>query len=270
MTTVELISNYWHFNIFSTVIAFLFLLIHLIGNRWKLNKQSLFFFSGLFIFIVATLSPLDFLAESYLFTAHMIKHIMLLLIVPPLLLSGMNAAYMEKFVRRKGIKNITNILFNPVIAWFCGIGAMWIWHIPGLLASVKILGFLQPIHLISLLFLGLIFNWPVFSPVPWHKLNPLPAALYLFTACVGCTVLGIFITFAPPALYTVYFKGDNVAVLKLLRDGWNISAETDQEAGGLIMWVPACMIYLTDIMISLAKWYRSSDTGDQDNNLSMM
>jgi putative membrane protein len=265
MTTLELIGGYWHFNIFIAMGAVLLLLVHLIGNRFKLNNQSILFFGGVILFLIATLSPLSFLAESYLFSAHMIKHITLLLIIPALLLSGMNGDFLGGIVRRPGVRQLTAFLFHPVTAWICGVGAMWVWHIPGLLGAEKISPFLQTIHLISLLILGLIFNWPVFAPVEWRKLPYLQSALYLFSACVGCTVLGILIAFAPLNVYTVYFTGNDATITDLLRNQWGITAETDQQAGGLIMWVPACMIYLTDIIISLTKWYRTSEAVESAN-----
>jgi putative membrane protein len=262
MTTMKLIGNYWHFNIWIILCALLLLFIHLWGNRYKLNKQSVLFFTGILLFLLSTLSPLDFLAESYLFSAHMLKHITLLLIIPALLLAGMNAEFLERIILKPGIKPVTQVIFHPVIAWFSGVGAMWLWHIPGLLGSVKTSPFLQVIHMLSLLILGLIFNWPVFTPVNWRKLSYLQSALYLFTACVGCTVLGILIVFAPAGMYTRFFTGNNTAILELVQKKWGISPDIDQQAGGLIMWVPACMIYLTDIMISLAHWYRTGEAED--------
>ena len=142
---------------------------------------------------------------------------------------------------------------------------MWLWHIPSLLHSVMTSPSLKVIHLISLLILGFIFNWPVFSPVAWRKISPLQSVLYLFTACVGCTILGILITFAPAGLYTQYFIGSNKTIIDLLHQNWGISAATDQQAGGLIMWVPACIIYVTDSLITLAKWYRTPATIDSES-----
>ncbi len=259
MSTMDFILHYWHFNIFVVFGTLVLLFIHLIGNNFRLNRRSIYYFTALILFVIVTLSPIDFLAESYLFTAHMIKHITLLLIIPAFLLSGTDPAFLNRIVRHPSARRITTLLFHPVVAWFCGIGAMWIWHIPYLLGSEKTSPVLQVIHLISLLILGIIFNWPVFSPSEWRKLSPLQSALYLFTACVGCTVLGIFITFAPAGMYTRYFLGQNAAIGELVHQEWGFVPETDQQAGGLIMWVPACIIYLTDIMISLVRWYRSSE-----------
>ena len=262
MTNIELISHYWHFNVWIVLTALLLLFFHLFGNRFKLNKQSFLFISGLLLFLLMTLSPIDFLAESYLFSAHMIKHITILLIIPAMLLVGMNAEFLERIIGMTALRSVTRILFHPVIAWICGVGAMWVWHIPALLGVVRTSAFLQVVHLISLLVLGFIFNWPVFSPVKWRRLSYLQSVLYLFSACVGCTVLGIFIAFAPVNLYSRFYTGSNTAILELIRQNWEITAETDQQAGGLIMWVPACFIYLTDIMISLAQWYRTAEIAD--------
>ncbi len=118
-------------------------------------------------------------------------------------------------------------------------------------------------EIISLLVAGYIFAWPVFSPVQFKKLEPLQASLYLFTACVGCTVLGIFITFAPTGFYSTYMMGNNPAILNLLQFNLGISPDVDQQAAGLIMWVPACIIYLTNIMIILAKWYSKPEVEDE-------
>ena len=114
-------------------------------------------------------------------------------------------------------------------------------------------------QMLSLLVLGAFFIWPVFTPVKWKKLNALQSSLYLFTACVGCTVLGIFITFAPQDLYTTYLNGSDPAILSLIRDNWGITPDVDQQMGGLIMWVPACFVYLSYILISLSKWFTSTE-----------
>jgi putative membrane protein len=121
--------------------------------------------------------------------------------------------------------------------------------------------------MLSLIVLGIIFIWPVFTPISLKKMEPLQSALYLFSACVGCTVLGIFITFAPLGLYTVYYTGSNASVLNLIQNNWGINSEVDQQMAGLIMWVPACFVYLTNIMIKLFKWYKSSEMDSSDKIL---
>ena len=48
--------------------------------------------------------------------------------------------------------------------------------------------------------------------------------------------------------------GHEASVLNLIRSGWGISPVIDQKIGGLIMWVPACIVYVTNTMITLGKW----------------
>jgi len=112
----------------------------------------------------------------------------------------------------------------------------------------------------------MIFIWPVYAPVPWRRLEPLQSALYLFIACTGCTILGILITFAPASLYTGLLPGNDPEVWELIRNSWGVSPEADQQAGGLIMWVPACIIYITNIMLILSGYFRLPDEEEITSN----
>jgi cytochrome c oxidase assembly factor CtaG len=264
---MTIIMSHWNFSILGFLIIIFFLLIQLIGNQFRFSRRSVYFLGGIVLLLLSLFSPLNYLGHFYLFSAHMIQHILLLLIVPPLLLVGTNPEFLEKILRQPAMRPLTTFLFFPVVAWFFGVGSMWIWHIPSLMAYMKHNPVLQVFHVLSLLVAGLIFAWPVFSPADWKRLQPLQCVLYLFTACVGCTVLGIFITFAPAGMYTSMFTGKDPAVLNLLHSRWDISALADQQAGGLIMWVPACFIYITDILATLHRWYRTpiNEKSTQEN-----
>ena len=184
----------------------------------------------------------------------MIAHIVLLLVVPPLLLTGTNAEILEKLHGTR-FRKTGEVLFSAPVAWVIGMGAMYFWHIPVVFNAMLKNPAIHVLHMISLLVMGIIFIWPVYSPIPWKRITPLQSALYLFIACTGCTVLGIFITFSPSGLYMPYLTGHNIPVRELIQSGWGITPSVDQQAGGLIMWVPACIIYLTNIMLILAGYY---------------
>ena len=263
MSANELLLHYWQLNWTAILIALVLGIFHLRTNRHASVKSHVAFFSGVILFLIVTVSPLAFLGRSYLFSAHMIEHIVILLIVPPLLLSGTNPKLLEKLHKSK-FRKTGNVLFSFPVAWFLGIGAMYFWHIPSLFDAMKKSMSLHIVHIISLLILGIIFIWPVYTPIHWKKLSPLQSALYLFIACVGCTILGILITFSPTSLYIPYFNGNSTAIWSLIRDNWGITTSVDQQAAGLIMWVPACFIYITNIMVTLAGFYKNqySDDGE--------
>ncbi len=156
-----------------------------------------------------------------------------------------------------------------MVAWILGVGSMWIWHIPSLYVAMKESTFLMTLNIVSMLVFGIIFIWPVFAPVRFMKLEALQIALFLFTACVGCTVLGIYITFMPVSLYTSVLTGHNEAIMSLVRNNWGIDPVTDQKMGGLMMWVPACFIYVTNILINLSRWLRTDEVETNDKAMEI-
>ena len=263
MTLSELIIHFWHFNLVSVVIATVLVVFQILTNKNEPGHKNLLFFTGVLLMLLVTVSPLAYLGKGYLFSAHMIEHIVLLLIVPPLLLSGINPGLIEKLSRSR-FRKTGDILFSVPVAWILGIGSMYVWHIPALFGAMKNSPVLHAVHIVSLLLLGIIFIWPVYSPVAWRKISPLGSALYLFIACVGCTVLGILITFAPSSVYIPFMTGSNQAVWDLVRTSWGISPAVDQQAGGLIMWVPACFIYITNIMVTLNSYYSRPETEENE------
>ena len=88
-------------------------------------------------------------------------------------------------------------------------------------------------------------------------MSPPGAVLYLFSACVACSILGILITFAPISVCPIYAQPpvDRLGILNLIQASWNITPEKDQQVGGLLMWVPMCLIYLSAIVAQLARWF---------------
>ena len=259
MNAITFLASYWHWNIPSVIIIVMMILFHLISNRFRLTRNSLVYFSGVVLFLVSTLSPLAYLARFYLFSAQMVTHIFMLLIIPPLLIAGTDKSYLERILNTNFFKRPAGFLFNPVVTWFIGLGAMWAVHSPFLTRWLMSSAILMNLEMLALLLLGVIFIWPVFSPNPRYRLHPLAGSAYLFLACVGCTLLGILIVSAPEDMFTDVMKPGNPLVIQMIRHSWGISWHMDQVIGGLIMWVPACIVYLTYVVIILLRWFTSRE-----------
>jgi putative membrane protein len=88
-------------------------------------------------------------------------------------------------------------------------------------------------------------------------MSPPGAVLYLFSACVACSILGILITFSPVSVCPIYAQqaADRLGILNLVQSSWGITSDKDQQIGGLLMWVPMCLVYLTAIVAQLARWF---------------
>ncbi|MGB6482378.1 MAG: cytochrome c oxidase assembly protein [Candidatus Acidiferrales bacterium] len=246
------------------------LLAYFAALRFQFPKVAWYFITGVMVLLLALVSPVDTLGDTYLFSAHMLQHILLILIVPPLLLLGVPRDLAQRILRRPLADRTERVLSRPVLAWTLGVGTMWIWHWPPLynaaLAS-------EPIHIVEhLLFLvtATIFWWPVISPIEELRLAPLGAVIYVFGACVAHTVLAILLTFAPLGLYPAYLQPvDTLHILPLLRDRWGLTPRADQQWGGLLMWVPACLVYLSVLLATLARWYRIPERDELVASLAM-
>jgi putative membrane protein len=272
MTTLHFLTSYGELNFTAIVIAVLLVFLHLrtnvllakAGTFLKFSRRSPIFFTGVLLLLIVMLSPLYTIGHYYLFSVHMVSHVLSLLVIPPLLVNGMSPQFWERMVQNRIFQKIGNILFKPSVSWMFGVGSMWILHIPAVYTFLGRSQALMNFQMILLLIFGTIFIWPIYAPVRWKKLSALESAVYLFTACVGCTVLGIFITFTPFSLYGSCMTGQDPALLSLIRLNWGITPDIDQQIGGLIMWVPACIIYLTNIIVIMIKWFSASETEEVD------
>jgi putative membrane protein len=205
--------------------------------------------------IVAVASPLAVLADGYLFSAHMLQHLLLLLVVPPLVLLAVPS--------RKGpSESAERRAHPPVVAWASGVGAMWLWHAPTLCNAASQSAFVHGIQEVSLLLMGTCFWWPILSPRPSRRIPPFGGVLYLFTACIACTLLGVIVTLSPVEVCSVYLRPtDRLGVLPLLREQWGLTPDKDQQLGGLLMWIPPCLIYGAGVLGLLARGYRADAYG---------
>ena len=196
------------------------------------------------------MSPLNALADGYLFSAHMLQHILLLLIVPALLLMSLP--------RRVSLGPRSSLLANPLVGWVAGVGAMWLWHARPLCNAAVSSHFVGALQTCSLLLLGAIFWRQILAPREEERLSPPSAVLYLFSACVACSVLGVLITFSPVSgLFDLRSTagGPSSGCARLIQVNWGVTPESDQQVGGLLMWVPMCLVYLSAIIAQFARWF---------------
>jgi hypothetical protein len=87
---------------------------------------------------------------------------------------------------------------------------------------------------------GILFCWPLTGPFTSHRLPPAEAILYLTSACLCCSILGVLVEFATPGHY--YSLTGSVI------------SKADQEWAGLILWIPCCVLYLAGVIFLLRKW----------------
>lgn len=262
MSVLNFLGAAWSFEPWALIFAAALLASYASLPGFRLNGRSLIFSSGVLLMVLTLVSPLDHLGRNYLFSAHMIQHILLLLVIPLMLISGIPESAADKALRLPLAGAAMRFLGNPVPAWLLGVGSMWVWHMPSLHDIVMKNESLYIAQQICFVLSGFIFWWPVFAPARRARLSPLAATLYLASACLGCSILGMLITFAGAGLYPAYANPvDSAGILSYIRNDLCITPGVDQQIGGLTMWVPGCLIYLAASMATLARWYASPEPG---------
>lgn len=249
MTTSELFVSAWDPGILVPLVCVCAFGAYALLLRGRHQVRRVCFFAvAVALFFIALASPIGVLARGILFSAHMLQHLILVLAVPPLLLMGLPPKAGTS-ARKVESTTITG-------SWLAGIGAMWIWHARTLCNAAATIPWVQAFQTGSLIVMGLAFWRPILAARQADRLPPLVAMLYLFAACVGCTILGIIVTLSPVEVCTAYLHpADTLGVLPLLRDGWGLTCKADQEIGGLLMWVPACLVYASAILAALGRYY---------------
>jgi putative membrane protein len=182
---------------------------------------------GLLFIWIATASPLAALDHQML-TAHMVQHLLLMTLAPPLILLGMS--------RRPLAHDLSHVLMHPVLCWFAAAGTLVAWHIP----SLFMLGMRSPmwhrIEQASFLAMGLLF-W---LPVVWASQNTLKwpetsILLYLFLATLPCDILSGFLVFCDRVVYPVFLSSPRF---------FSLSALEDQQCAGALMWTCVTVVYV--------------------------
>lgn len=212
--------------------------------------QIVAFMLGMGLMFLALVSPLDELGDSYLFSAHMVQHLFLTIVGPPLLLIGMPGWFIRPITRNKALFAILRFLTLPAVAFVIFNADFFLWHAPALYnATLEN----QNIHIfehLTFIIFGLLFWWPIFSPSKdLPRLSIGGQILYLFLSGMPVVLLGAGLTFVPP-LYAPYMAAPRV---------WGISAATDQQLGGLIMWVPGNFIFIIIMSVLFLRWMQNKD-----------
>ena len=255
MTTWGVLTSCWGLDPIAVAVCLAAAIAYVVPRGGRSSVRTAPLAVAILVFVLALASPIGQLAEGYLFSAHMLQHLLLVLVVPPLALLGLAPALAGRPPGR-----VSRLLRRPVVAWALGVGAMWLWHDRVLCDAAAQSVLVHRVQEISLLTMGTAFWWPILAPDDETRLPPLGGVLYLFTACAACTLLGILITFSPVRVCSVFAHPvDRLGVMPLVRDGWGLTPEKDQQIGGLLMWVPACLVYGVGILGVLARVFREPD-----------
>lgn len=224
------------------------------GWRVVTPSQIAAFVGGMAVLVVALLSPLDTLSDD-LFSVHMVQHLLLLLLAPPLLVYSRPAIVFLWAFPLRGRKKIgfawsslglsrgVGLLMHPLLVWMLSTGIFIFWHLPGPYDwALKH----EVIHVLEHLtfFLSALMFWTiVIEPSGRRRIGYGATLVFVGSTAILSGLPGALMILAPRPLYAAQ---NSVA--------WGLTQLQDQQLAGVIMWVPAGLAYVVAIAWLFIKW----------------
>jgi putative membrane protein len=177
-------------------------------------------------------------------------------VAPPLLLMGIPRWLAELPLRTEGARMVARWLANPIVAFGVFQADIWLWHAPALYDLTLANDAVHILEHLTFLVFGLMYWLPILSPTPLiPRISRGFAVLYLFVGCQPMVALGALLTFAAHPLYTPYIAAPRV---------WGLSPLSDQQLGGLIMWLPTNIPYLIALSATFFLWVGERDRAERE------
>jgi putative membrane protein len=209
-------------------------------------SQRARFVAGLVVMLLSLNGPLHDLSDTFLFSAHMVQHLVLTLIVPPLLISGTPASFFRAALRSAAVARIARVISRPVFCFAAFNVVIAAWHFP-VLYNFALAH--HPVHIaqhLMFLVVAVLMWWPLLSPLAeLPRLSYPLQMLYCFLMTIPMSLVAIFITYADSVLYPPYASAPRV---------WQLSPMQDQLIGGLIMWIPGGLFFGGVMAVVFFKW----------------
>src|SRR5436309_8536824 len=213
------------------------------------------FAAGWLALFIALISPLDALG-GVLFSAHMVQHEVLILLAAPLLVLGRPLAVwlwafsparrerLAGWAQARPVAASWHAVSGPFAAFAIHAAALWVWHAPALYQATLESDAVHAVQHLSFFGSATLFWWALIHG-RYGRMGYGVAVFYVFATAMHSGVLGALITFAPRLWYPIY--ADRTAA-------WGLLPLEDQQLAGLLMWVPAGVIFILLGLARFAAW----------------
>lgn len=216
--------------------------------------QRAAFIAGLGAMFGTLNGPVHDISDYYLFTGHMVQHLVLTFVAPPLLLLGTPGWMLRPALSVRPVAAVARFVTTPRVAFAIFNLTLATWHLPPLYNSAM---YYHPVHIgqhLMFLVTAVIVWWPLLSPLPeLPRLSYPGQMLYSFLMTLPMTVVSIFIVYSDHVLYPAYASAPRL---------WGLSPLEDQRLGGLIMWIPGGLFFYLLASVIFFRW-QSSARDDQ-------
>lgn len=213
--------------------------------------RKLSFFSALFVIFGSLNGPIHDLSDNYLFSGHMVQHLLLTMLMPPLMLAGVPGWMLRPLLRAGAIRAIATRITRPLACFLIFNAVIAGWHVPALYNAAMESHDIHILEHLMFMAAAVLMWWPLASQLPELPRLAYPGQmLYSFLMIIPMSVIAVYIVMADTILYPYYASAPRIM---------NLSPMEDQMLGGLIMWVPGGVIFMIIMTVVFFKWAASGE-----------
>jgi cytochrome c oxidase assembly factor CtaG len=222
------------------------------GPRGAGPRHLAAFAGAILVLLIALVSPLDALGEDYLFSAHMVQHLLLGDIAPLLILLSLSRVIMRPLTRRlQSLERALGPLAHPACALVLWLGLVYFWHIPAMYDAALNHTGIHALQHVSFFTAGVLVWWPLIQPVPMrHRLSGMWTFGYIGAAKLGLASLGLYLTWTSTVTYKYYLHVPRI---------WGLSAIDDLNVGGAIMMIEQSVLLVSVLAVLFGRMLAQSE-----------
>jgi putative membrane protein len=232
-----------------------------LGHAWlargvgdATRRHSLYFGLGLLTIWVSLETPIDTIADHYLDSVHILQHVFLGFVAPPLMLLGLSPGMAARLVRIPGVRAIT----EPVPAQVVAGVVMVVWHLPALYDATLYSETLHVIEHVTFIGAGLLLYWPILQSTSaqarW-QLSPGIKLLYMLIATLPQDAVALALIFSRVPFYEFYANAPRLVA--------SLDPVIDQTvAGAVLMTLGKLTIGIAALAVFI-RWFSDEQRSDQ-------
>ena len=237
------------------------LIVLFLGHAWLAGsvtdaqrKHTLYFGLGLLTLWLALETPIDTISDRYLDSVHMLQHVLLGFVAPPLMLLGLSSQIVERVVRVPGVRAITEPVPALVIAGL----VMIVWHFPPLYDATLYSGSLHVLEHVMFIAAGLLMYWPMLEATSAHarwQMSPPAKLLYMLVATLPQDGVALALIFSRVPFYEYYTHAPRLVS--------SLTPLIDQTLAGAVLMILGKATLAIAAIAVFVRWFGSEQRADQ-------
>jgi putative membrane protein len=223
------------------------------------RKHTLYFLLGLATLWFALETPIDIISDYYLDSVHMLQHVLLGFVAPPLMLLGLSPQMVGRIVRVPGVRAITEPVPALVIAGL----VMVVWHLPALYDATLYTGWLHVMEHVMFITAGLLMYWPMLQATSararWN-MSPGAKLLYMLVATLPQDGVALALIFSRVPFYEYYTHAPRLVA--------SLTPVIDQTVAGAVLMILGKATLAVAAIAVFTRWFGAEQRADQTHAIS--